>query len=102
MRKTIDDITDFSEYLEFKRHELGLTKLEFARLLEFEHHRFNRFIYMNQSPTIEEMHKIATILKEDDLPWLLMLSRRLTPEMENLLFSDYELFRHIFAKGNRK
>jgi hypothetical protein len=102
MQHQLSEIKTFSEYLEFKQYELRLTITEFVELLKLKHHRYNRLIYQKLPPTIEEVKRICEILEEKDLPWLLMLARLITPEMENILFSDAELYRNIYMKGNKK
>jgi|ERR1700692_991213 len=98
---SLDEVTTFSQYLEEKIRALHLTNRAFMQLIGIESGRFSRLFYQNMSPTISEVYKIAEQFNDDPI-WVLMLSRRLTPDMEEYLFSNYEVFRNIYVRSKNK
>lgn len=101
MSESLKEVRTFSQYLEQKRFEHRLTKRQLIEKTGVDTNRFSRLVYEKALPTAEEALHFANFFNDDPI-WVLMLGRCITKEMENFLFSNYELFRNIYLKSKKE
>ncbi|MGL5436628.1 MAG: helix-turn-helix domain-containing protein [Lachnospiraceae bacterium] len=100
-----DDCFDFKERIRKLMAEQSMSEEDFMRLSGFENDEKNAYLYGNKVPSLEDLIKIAGVLKVST-DYLLDVSRRkqLSPEEELLLQSfercDDASQQYLIAKAN--